>query len=154
MSTRRGVGGFSAWSLVELFPQDTDLAAFPNLRIVNKDTTHAARRILSRTLYTDELMTDIMWRFVTAQSSIAQRIQHSEIFSERFRSNVEKVNSEIGMLGKIKDLRAAKHRHESLQTPLGRSVLFCKAILLTAEQIANERKIRMQVVTAWTCSIS
>jgi hypothetical protein len=129
-----------AGSLEESRAENGYKVAFPHLRIVNKDTTHAARRIISRTLYADEFMKDIMWRFIKSRSSIAQRIQHSQIFSERFRANVQAVNGEVGMSGKIKNLRAAQHRHESLQTPLGRSVLFCKALLVTAEQIANERR--------------
>ena len=78
--------------------------------------------------------------FITLRSSIAQRIQHSQVFAERFRSNIELVDSEVGMVGRIGNLRAAKHRHESQQKPLGRSVLYCKALLLTAEQVAKERK--------------
>jgi hypothetical protein len=115
-------------------------AALKNLKLFNKDTTHAARRITSRTFYRDEYLRDVLGAFVTKKTSIAQRIQNSHVFCERFRANMATVESCIVQSGRIKNLRAAKHRHESLQKPLGRCVLFYKAVLLTAEQIANERK--------------
>ena len=113
--------------------------ALPNIKLFNKDTTHAARRISSRTLMQDSYMKEVMCKFVTLKSAVAQRIQRSALFSERFRSNIEHLDNDIARKGIIKNLRAAKHRHESLQKPLGRAVLFWKAVLLTAEQICNER---------------
>ena len=84
-------------------------------------------------------MKDVMGKFVTLKSAVAQRIQRNDLFSERFRSNVEHLGNGIARKGDIRNPRAAKHRHESLQKPLGRAVLFWKAVLLTAEQICNER---------------
>ena len=115
-------------------------AALQNLKMFNKDTTHAARRIASRTFYCDPYLRGVLGAFVTNNFSIAQRIQNSHVFSERFRTNMTSVESCVVQGGRINNLRVAKHRHENLQKPLGRAVLFYKAVLLTAEQIANERK--------------
>ena len=38
------------------------------------------------------------------------------------------------------NLRAAKHRQESLTKPSGQSVLYFQPLMLTIEQIANSRK--------------
>lgn len=84
----------------------------------------------------------VLHHFIKLRTSIAQRIQNSKLFAERFRANIIKVDSELGRSGRTKDLRAAKHRHESLSKPLGRCVLHIKALLLTAEQICNERRGR------------
>lgn len=110
----------------------------PNIRIFNKDTTHSARRILSRTTHVDDFMKHVQDLHFKLRASMAQRIRNSHVFSERFRANIAQTSTFDG--GRIKDLRAAKHRFESYQKPMGRAVLFHHALLLTAEQIGNERR--------------
>ena len=111
-----------------------------NIKIFNKDVTHAARRVMTRTVYKDEKMKHVLKQFL----AVAHRIQHSQVFSERFQKNIETTEADVGVQRRIKNLRSVKHRHESLQKPLGRSVLFIKAFLLTAEQIANERADKVE----------
>eukprot|EP00959_Pyramimonas_sp_CCMP1952_P463933 9485747-Pyramimonas_sp.AAC.1 len=112
--------------------------SMPNIKIFNKDTAHASRRISSRTAKVDDFMREVQEQYYIGKRSIAQLIQHSRIFAERFMANNTSMEAKHGGV-RIKNLRAAKHRFESYQKPLGRSVLLNMGLLLTAEQIANER---------------
>ena len=112
--------------------------SMPNIKVFNKDTAHASRRISTRTAKVDDFMKEVQTKYYQGRKSIAQLIQHSRVFAERFLANNSRMEAKHGG-SRIKNLRAAKHRFESYQKPLGRSVLFHKGLLLTAEQIANER---------------
>jgi len=117
---------------------DDYMMTLSNIKIFNKDTTHAARRIQTRTTKVDGFMLKVQQMHFLNRESMAQRIQHSRIFSERFAKNIQKTEAKYGK--RIKDMRARKHRFESFQKPQGRAVLLHRAVLLTAEQIANERR--------------
>jgi hypothetical protein len=90
-------------------------------------------------LWADPYLKETADIFFNAKSSISQKIQHSDTYRERFAANVQRM--EGGTSGsRLTNLRAVKHRMESLQKPMGRSVLYFQALMLTNEQIANERK--------------
>lgn len=56
--------------------------------------------------------------FVNAKDSPAQLLHHSELFRERFHAFV--AAEAVFDTRAAKDLRAAKHRFESYQKPVGR----------------------------------
>jgi hypothetical protein len=89
---------------------------FVNLRCVNKDLSHALRRVDRRSTMADPFLRDVMIKFTYAKRSPAQLLQNSEVFKERFSAHVRNTS---GM--RCKDLRSAKHRHESIQKPRGRT---------------------------------
>ena len=117
---------------------DDYISTLSNIKIFNKDTTHAARRIQTRTTKVDDFMLKVQQMHFLNRESMAQRIQHSRIFSERFAKNIQKTEAKYGK--RVKDMNARKHRFESFQKPQGRAVLLHRAVLLTAEEIANERR--------------
>lgn len=93
-------------------------AIYPNLKAVNKDVSHAMRRIDKRCTEADPFLQDTIMMFILGKKSPARLLQNSEVFKERFSRHAFANN---GM--KVKDLRAAKHRHESIQKPRGRQVV-------------------------------
>ncbi len=69
-------------------------------------------------------------------------IRNSDVFQERFQELVKSIqnNPAPDAAGKIRSVRAAKHRMESCQTPLGRFVLYLDAMLtLTCEIVVLRR---------------
>lgn len=95
-------------------------------------------RILKRTVFADGFLREVFDHFVHARGSISQMIQNSVVFQGLFKKNVQLQEGKPG--SRIHNLRAAKHRMESFQKPLGRCVLYFPALMLTNEQIANTKK--------------
>ena len=63
-------------------------AVFPNLKVVNKDKPHGARRITSRTWECDPYLAKIAEDVVMSSSSIAQMLQHSDVMRSRYSRHV------------------------------------------------------------------
>lgn len=76
-------------------------------------------------------------RFVRGSDSISQVIQHSVEFQRCFKEHV--VQNNVGMKTAVHNLRAAKHRFESFQRPLGRCCLYLGALIRTALHVARLR---------------
>jgi hypothetical protein len=68
--------------------------------------------------------------------SIVQKIWNSHIFTAWFERHCNEMEGH----GKVKNLRAAKHRFESFSKPLGRVILWLPALLVTANDIAVSAK--------------
>ena len=68
--------------------------------------------------------------------SIVQKIWNSHIFTAWFERHCNEMEGH----GKVKNLRAAKHRFESFSKPLGRVILWLPALLATANDIAVKRE--------------
>jgi len=84
--------------------------------------------------------------------SIVQKIWNSHIFTAWFERHCNEMEGH----GKVKNLRAAKHRFESFSKPLGRVILWLPALLATANDIAVKREgaPEGQVAQAWLNGIT
>ena len=76
--------------------------------------------------------------FLLSSSSIVQKIENSHIFKDEFQKKASEM--EDALQTQVRNLRAAKHRFESYSKPLGRLVLWCDAVIATAETISIKRK--------------
>ena len=119
----------------------------PNLKIIIRDVTHAARRCSRKPecadAFLEELNQKLLW-----EGSITHKIQHSEVWSAAFATYCLDVDKKVGTR-MIKNLRAAKHRHEAWQKPKARFTLYMDAYIATAlhmlaKSSTSDRKIAMQ----------
>ena len=61
---------------------------------------------------------------------MSQVIHHSHVWTQHFAGYAQEVEEKVG--AGIKNVKAAKHRHESAAKPRGRFVLFMDAYIQTA----------------------
>lgn len=73
-------------------------------------------------------------------------IHHSAVFKERLQELISSMHSNpaADSAGKIRSVRAAMHRMESAQTPLGRFVLYNDAMFTLAAEIVVSRRERSE----------
>ena len=109
----------------------------PNLKMIGRDKAHSFRRLMTRPYQCDEYLDELLNDFVHDKSSMCQKIQHSFNLKTIFQEQVVKQEAKWGQ--KIKNLRAAKHRFESLAAPMGRILLYLPAFLATCAQISEQR---------------
>jgi hypothetical protein len=76
-----------------------------------------------------ETLDTIIFRKTT---SVVNRIKNSVLLSDKFNSFCRQMEDSPIESVRIKNLRFAKHRFDSIQTPLGRSVLMLDALIMTA----------------------
>lgn len=74
---------------------------------------------------------------ILASDSIVQKIWNSHVFTAWFERHCKEMEAAHG---KVRNLRAAKHRFESFSKPLGRVILWLPALLATARDIAIQRE--------------
>ena len=72
------------------------------------------------------------------RGSAARMVQNSEELRSQFRARLAR--SPTFRRSKIRNLRAAKHRFESLQRPLGRACKLLRPLVALMAQVANERR--------------
>jgi len=91
---------------------------------------------------------------IMGRTSVVQIISNSKEFRSWFERNVQAMSSHIA--GKVKNLRAAKHRFETFSKPLARLVLFLPAFLKTAQEIASKRddKPEGRAAAAWLSALT
>jgi hypothetical protein len=109
----------------------------PNLQFVTRDKTHGSRRLLSRGWGADEYLNENITMFARGRGSIARIIQNSPAIRQKFAVFCKRTHR--GIMVTVHNMRAAKHRYESLQKPFGRNVLFCHGCIKTANYCANFR---------------
>ena len=97
-------------------------------------------RILSRTWNCDPFLNKVAQQAVVEKGSMAQLIQHSDLFRNRYRRHVQSMEDNPVYKARLKSLSAAKHRFDSLQKPFGRSCLTFEAILTVAQELHEERR--------------
>jgi hypothetical protein len=124
-------------------------AFFPSLTLVIRDKAHASRRILVRPWNCDVYLSAVASALITESSSLAQLTQHSDdlrsIYSDAVRhSGSNYVSTCFG------NLRAAKHRFESMCTPLSRICLDWGASIAFLARVALERSDRAGVFASAT----
>ena len=106
------------------------LSLTPNLKLIVRDVTHASRRVTAKPEAADEHLEELTRRLFVDKHSIPQIIQHSDVWRREFACFVER--QEDGSGGRVINVRAAQHRHESKAKPRGRCVLSLDAFLQTA----------------------
>ena len=106
-------------------------AVTPNLLHIVRDKAHASRRLLSRPWQVDPVLKDVCNRTVRGRCSIARLVQNS---GEVKRVFVKFAKAEQGQFlsRRIQNFRAAGHRFESFQKPLGRTCLHIHSVMRTA----------------------
>lgn len=130
-------------------------AHFPNVKILNRDTAHAARRVNSRSSEADPFIRDVLQRFLLGGKgldgkpvrAVMQLISHSPMFKAKFAAAVAAEDLFKGCQP-ARDLRSAKHRHESLQKPTGRGVWLPGCWRCVRHAMMKKR--REQVMAAWS----
>ena len=99
---------------------DQGRTTFPNLRLVNWDTTHGSRRLTSRPWKTDRYIDESLRLLLFEKKSIVRLIQHSQEFKQMLKANVDKMPGRVGTT--VQNLSYAGHRFDSTTKPLGRAV--------------------------------
>ena len=108
---------------------NTHLRATPNLKFVVRDKAHASKRLVSRGWGVDPYLNKVMGMYARDRASIARTIQNSNIIRLKFKQYIA---TSFKMVSRTaSNMRAAKHRFESLQKPFGRTVLFCYPAIRT-----------------------
>ena len=107
-----------------------------------RDKAHASRRILQRPQKADEYINATLDTFVLNKHSMVQRIAHSDELRRQFEMKVKEVDAECD--SHIKNLRAAKHRFESIAKPTGRYVLWHDCFLDVAQWMLVARAGRSE----------
>ncbi len=112
----------STESVVAVSKEDGVEAFAPNLILIVRDKAHASRRILSRPWHCDDYLQTVASSLMTDPSSITQLIQHSSDLRAMYAAATRE--SHTGYVStRFGNLRGAKHRFESMTTPLSRIVL-------------------------------
>jgi len=107
----------------------------PNMKLVVRDKTHASRRTIQKPESCDVFLETLVGTLFKNKHSITQIINNSHVWSSHFAGYVADIEDRIGK--GIKNVRGAKHRHESLATPRGRFVLYMDAYLQVAMHMLN-----------------
>lgn len=106
----------------------------PNLKMIGRDKAHAFRRLMSRPYATDQFLDSIVEEYIRDKNSVVQKVQNSFDLKRMMAEEVEAGDSTTGP--KMKSLRAAKHRFESLASPMGRVILYLPEFLKALQRIA------------------
>lgn len=111
-------------------------------------------RILSKPWHADPALRDLTQSVVMGSKSVVQLISNSQEFSSWFARNVSHMGESVA--GKVRNLRAAKHRFETFSKPLARLILFLPAFLVTAQEIAGKRddKPEGKAAAAWLAALT
>ena len=99
-------------------------------------------RITSRTWKCDPYLANVANRFVIKPDSITKRIQNSEYYRGRFQKNVRMQTYSPTTTTYIRSLGSANHRFDSHAKPFARGVVFFDALVITAQQLQDERRTR------------
>ena len=147
--------------------QQMQRTLLPNLRFIIRDKMHESRRLLTRLFKSDPFIDEVYnhivrggyvneqpvaagldeiaserGKVVLRGKSIIRVIEASEQFKSWWAQNVRISQDcqEANIKPVIKNLRSAPHRVESMQKPAARAVLYCDALLATANQIFEMRR--------------
>lgn len=124
--------------------EDDDATALhPNLKLVGHDKAHSFRRVLKRPYAADPVLERLMENHCLGKDSMVQVISNSPDFRCWFEDCVKTQSASIGTEGfgdRVRSLKAAKHRFESVSTPLRRVLLYLPAFLMTIQMISEKRK--------------
>ncbi len=108
----------------------------PNLKLVIRDATHAARRCSQKPEAADEFLTTLVRTLFSSKDSITQRIHNSHQWTQAFKEYADDIDAKIGP--QVSNLKAAKHRHESFNKPKCRFVLYLDAFITVATHMVRK----------------
>ena len=110
----------------------------PNLMTIIRDKAHASRRILQRPWSCDDFLSAVANVLFYDPGSVAQLVQHSDELRALYADAGAKSSQKF--VGRdFSTLRAAKHRFESLCTPLSRICLDWEACISFLVRVSTER---------------
>ena len=113
--------------------------AFPNVKVLNKDKPHAARRIVSRTYKCDPLLKRIVAEIFMNSESIVQQLHFSDNLRMKYGQNVRAMQFNPLWHETSTKFSAAKHRFDSWSMPFAKVVLTLEAVIQTAQSAHDER---------------
>ena len=123
--------------------EDDDVTALhPNLKMVGHDKAHSFRRVLKRPYAADAVLERLMENHCLGKDSMVQVISNSADFRCWFEHCVKAQSASKGTEGfgdRVRNLKAAKHRFESVSTPLGRMLLYLPAFLMTCQKRKKDK---------------
>ena len=94
--------------------------------------------LLKKPELADEYLEQLVEKLFTDRHSIMQIIHHSELWTYQFGQCVKELEDKVGH--DIRNVKAAKHRHESAAKPRGRFVLNMDAFIQVALHIVAARE--------------
>ena len=113
---------------------------FPNLKVINKDKPHAARRIISRTWKCDPSLNNIVQNVCMNSESIVQQIQYSDVLRQVYARNLRALQYSPLWNQMSDKWFAAKHRFDTWSMPFARVCLTLDAVIQTAQSAHEERR--------------
>ena len=93
----------------------------------------------SRTWKADDFLESIAQTIVIKKRSIMNVIRYSDIYKHRFEKHVRNMETNPTTANAIRDISSAKHRFESLSKPFGRGCIYWHSLVVTAQQVLDER---------------
>ena len=110
---------------------------------VSHRTHHCqSRRLLQRPWRADAELTDIIETLILAKTSIAQRIRNSDVHKSAFNREIKIMDEcpvSASSAARLVNLSNAKHRFDSVSTPLIRLIALLPAVLSCAYNMFVER---------------
>lgn len=94
----------------------------------------------SRTWCRDSYLQKVADLTIVKKTSITKRIHHSDIYRARFQKNVNLQRYNPTATKYVKSLASANHRFDSHAKPFARCCVFFDALVMTAQQLQDERK--------------
>ena len=113
--------------------------AFPNIKVLNKDKPHAARRIVSRTWKCDPKLKSLVSDIFMKSESIVQQLQWSDNLRMKYSQNVRALQYNPLWREQSDKFSAAKHRFDTWSMPFAKVVLTLEAVVATAQAAHDER---------------
>ena len=109
----------------------------PNVEALLRDKAHGARRCISRPWSADAKLKDIMQFYILSSNSMIQKIDRSLDLRRMLTANIDQLLARIHRSNPklLISLRSAKHRYESLASPLGNFVLHLVPLVKTSVEI-------------------
>ena len=110
---------------------------FMNVRVIDKDPTHAARRLLRNAWQADPYLSSVLSQYISSPEAMVSVIQYSADLKHLFEATV--LQDEDAPFS-IKNLGFAAHRFDSQTKPLSRFIVLFDSIWSCAIDISNRRK--------------
>ena len=108
---------------------------FPRLRHILRDKPHASRRLLQRTWCQDDFLREVQDRWLFGRHSVAKLLQHSHVLQRNFREHQAADDLPV-----LRNMGFAKHRFDSVATPLAKIALRLDAVLAVLVDVIRTRR--------------
>ena len=123
-------------------PGQDGQALLPSLGLLLRDKAHASRRIITRPYKADPYLEEVYDMMLLNYDSVAAMICNAKgTLGKWFAANCEKSTAGLVQPGRgTPSLGFKRHRHNSMQAPCVRMVVFFDALLATAQMISSNRR--------------